>query len=164
MKIHHLLYWCDAFRHPAVEGTQVPVRYDPWDASTAYAYVRGQWERCVSEHAHVFQGRSERELALATAELRQRDRLRGRLATLTTRQLATFLLEVQEREDLLLQRLRDGATQAVAATPSDAPPWARTARDRSDPLPAPDRKAETDSTAGALDTPREVLDVYGEYL
>jgi len=29
VKIHYLFYWNDALRHPEVERTQVPVRYDP---------------------------------------------------------------------------------------------------------------------------------------
>ncbi len=32
VRIHNVLYWCEAFRNPQVEGAQVAVRYDPYDA------------------------------------------------------------------------------------------------------------------------------------
>lgn len=43
VKINHLHYWSTAFRDPAIERTRVPVRYDPYDAGTAYAYVGNHW-------------------------------------------------------------------------------------------------------------------------
>jgi len=35
IKLHYLYYWSDAFVDPEAEGTQVPVRYDPFDAGLA---------------------------------------------------------------------------------------------------------------------------------
>ena len=32
IKVNYLYYWSDAFLDPDIEGTQVPVRYDPFDA------------------------------------------------------------------------------------------------------------------------------------
>ena len=49
----------------------MPVRYDPFDMGTAYAYVDGQWVRCISEHYALLQGRSEREVRYASLELRR---------------------------------------------------------------------------------------------
>jgi putative transposase len=43
IKVHYLSYWNEVFRHPDVEHTPVPIRYDPFDISVAYAYVRGRW-------------------------------------------------------------------------------------------------------------------------
>jgi len=50
VKLHYLYYWSDAFVDPEAEGTQVPVRYDPFDAGVAYAFVKKRWVRCISEH------------------------------------------------------------------------------------------------------------------
>ncbi len=58
VKVNQIHYWSDRFRNPAVEGTRVAVRYDPFDAGAAYAYVERQWVRCCSEYHTVFQGRS----------------------------------------------------------------------------------------------------------
>ena len=51
VKIQHIFYWASALRDPEVEQSQVPVRYDPYDAGTAYAYVRNRWVQCISEHS-----------------------------------------------------------------------------------------------------------------
>jgi hypothetical protein len=54
MKVNHVYYWCELFRNPDVEGKHVSVRYEPFDAGTAYAFVRGQWVECHSEYYTVF--------------------------------------------------------------------------------------------------------------
>ena len=71
VKIHYIYYWSDLFHDPEVEGRQVPVRYDPLNSGTAFAFVKDQWVQCHSEYYAVFQGHSEREMMLATQELRQ---------------------------------------------------------------------------------------------
>ena len=113
VQINYLSYWSDAFLDAAVEETQVPVRYDPLDAGTAYAFVRRRWVRCISEHYARFAGRSEREVMLATAELRRQHQGRGRRFTITARRLADFLASVEAEEVLLEQRLRDAEARDV---------------------------------------------------
>ena len=72
MKINHIYFWSEHFRNPAWETKQVPVRYDPFDAGTAYAFVDRQWVECHSEYYSVLHGHSERELHLVSEELRKR--------------------------------------------------------------------------------------------
>lgn len=115
VKIHYLYYWAEAFRNPAVENTRVPVRYDPYDAGTAYAFVAGQWVRGISEHYARFQGRSEREIQLASVELRQRQTRHGRQLSISAAQLAAFLTSAEAEEVLHQQRARDAATAEVRA-------------------------------------------------
>ncbi len=107
VKIHNLYYWSDAFRAPDVEKQHVPVRYDPFDAGTAYAYVNKEWTECHSEYFAVFRGRSEKEMMLATQEMRKLNRHEPREFTVTSRKLAEFLESVQAEELLLEQRLND---------------------------------------------------------
>jgi transposase InsO family protein len=107
VKINHLFYWSSAFRDPDIEQTQVPIRYDPYDAGTAYAYVGNRWVTCCSEQYAVFRGRSEHEMMLATAELRKRLRYGSCKTQLTARKLADFVASIEAEESLLLQRLRD---------------------------------------------------------
>ena len=107
VKIHYIYYWSDLFRDPEVERRQVPVRYDPFDAGTAFAFVKGQWVHCHSEFYAIFHGRSERELMLATQELRRRQRQHARERSLSARTLGDFLQSVEAQEILLTQRLRD---------------------------------------------------------
>jgi transposase InsO family protein len=113
VKINHLHYWSTVFRDPAIERTSVPVRYDPYDAGTAYAYIANRWISCYSEHFSAFRGRSEREMMIATAELRKRLQDHSRQFGVTARRLADFVASVEAEEGLLLQRLRDAAVRRI---------------------------------------------------
>lgn len=124
VKIHTLYYWADVFREPEVEGEQVPVRYDPDDAGVAFAFVRGRWVRCISEQHTRFAGRSEREIALATAELRRRRQASTGQATATAQALGAFLISLDAEEVLLNQRLRDLALRDLAQPVGDLVPAA----------------------------------------
>jgi hypothetical protein len=108
VKINHLYYWHNSFRNGSIEKTRVSVRYDPKDAGVAYAYVRKQWVRCISQYYSVFKGRSEREIQLATQELRQQCQQHSQRFTITAKALADFLEGTQITESILLQRLKDG--------------------------------------------------------
>ena len=92
---------------------QFPVRYDPFDAGTAYAFVRKQWLQCHSDCYGTLKGRSEREIMLATAELRRQHQNHSAGFHITARRLAEFLQSVEAEETLLTQRLRDGESRAL---------------------------------------------------
>ncbi len=116
VKINHLYYWHNSFRNGSIEKTRVNVRYDPSDAGIAYAYVRGQWVRCISQYYSIFQGRSEREIQLATQELRQQHKQHSQKFTITAKALASFLSRTQTAESILLQRLKDGEAKDILGT------------------------------------------------
>ncbi|HEX3642761.1 MAG TPA: Mu transposase C-terminal domain-containing protein [Ktedonobacteraceae bacterium] len=115
VKINHLYYWSDEFRPSAIEHTQVPIRYDPFDIGVAFAFVQGHWVQCISEYYLQFKGHSERELLLATAELRQRLRNQSKEFSITGKRLAEFLASVEAHEGVLTQRLQDAEAQDVLA-------------------------------------------------
>jgi transposase InsO family protein len=121
IKVNYLYYWSEAFLDPNVEGTQVPVRYDPFDAGVAYAFIRKRWVRCISEHHAQFAGRSEREIQLASAELRRRQQRHNQQFRVTARELADFLASIGGEEVVLEQRLRDAeartALEPLVGTP-----------------------------------------------
>ena len=81
VRMNYLDYWCEEMRDPTIERTQVPVRYDPCDLGTAYAYVRKQWVACRSEHFAAFQGRSEKEVMIASREILKRRQEHSRFRT-----------------------------------------------------------------------------------
>ena len=113
VKINHLYYWHQSFRNGSIEKTRVNVRYDPSDAGVAYAYVRRQWVRCISQYYSIFHGRSEREIQLATQELRQQHKQHSQKFTITAKALANFLEGTQATESILLQRLKDGEAKDI---------------------------------------------------
>lgn len=139
VKINTLFYWAkgDAFLdHPELEKTQLPVRYDPYNMGHAYVTINGEPVECISEHYAAFKGRSERELQIATEELRRRTYRHSQQFTVTAANLATFITSVEAHEVLLAQRQRDDEAKVVfalmegtqvslrenAVTPSEAPP------------------------------------------
>lgn len=130
VKVNQIYYWSDRFRNPAVEGTRRAVRYDPFDASLAYAFVERQWVRCCSEYHAIFQGRSEKEILLASSELRRRHQARAAGWAMSARTLADFLQSVESEEVLLAQRMRDREAQStrgaqLALAPAQSPPCIR---------------------------------------
>ena len=115
MKVNHLYYWSEHFRNPAWETRQVPVRYDPFEVGTAYAFVDGQWVECHSEYHSVLHGHSEREVHLASEELRKRRENHSGQFVITARKLAEFLESVEVEEAILIQRLSDLEARSLQA-------------------------------------------------
>jgi hypothetical protein len=134
----------------------VPVRYDPFDAGAAYAFVDRQWVRCYSEHHTIFQGKSEKEIQLASHELRRRNRVCAGGKVTTARKLADFLQSVESEELLLEQRMRDregqSSRRASPKVASDVPD-----NDRAEPQ----MQQLTDS--GPCGATPAACELYGEF-
>lgn len=54
IKINNRYFWSEVFYNPRIEGTRVPVRYDPFNAGKSYAYALSQWVECHSEYYKSF--------------------------------------------------------------------------------------------------------------
>jgi len=115
VKINYVYYWSDEFRPATIEHTQIPVRFDPFDIGTAYAFVKSRWVPCISEYYLQFKGHSERELLLATTELRKRRQEHAKHTSITGKRLAEFLASAEAHEVVLTQRLADAEVQDVFA-------------------------------------------------
>jgi hypothetical protein len=113
VKINNIYYWTDTFRHPEIEGSRVSVRYDPFNLGLAFAYVCGTWSECHSQYYSTFRGRSEREITMATEELRRRSTRHSRQFNLTATRLAHFLESVESEEFVLKQRVADQEARNV---------------------------------------------------
>lgn len=107
IQIRGIHYWNSVFRDPEIHKISVEIRYDPFDVGIAYAYVRGQWVKCISEYYTIFKGRSEKEIWLATAELQKRNSNHHKHLKVRAKKLASFLSTAEAEEVLLAQRLRD---------------------------------------------------------
>jgi hypothetical protein len=154
MKVNHIHYWPDRFRNPAVEGTCVAVRYDPFDAGVAYAFVERQWVPCYSEYHAILRGRSEKEIALASQGLRPRTQTGSQEKSVTARRLADFLQSVESEEVLLEQRMRDREAQPPRRTSLGAAP--AISADNDAELPAA-------STVSNPATAPAAQELYGEF-
>jgi putative transposase len=106
--INYFSYWAQAFRDPQVENRNVPVRYDPYNMGIAWAFVRGRWVECHSQFYSELKGRSEREVKIAARKLlQQMSQYSQNRITITASKLASFLRNVKQDEELLMQRLCD---------------------------------------------------------
>jgi len=113
VKIKYIYYWAEAFRDPEIEKKQVKIRYDPFDAGVAYAYVKGHWVVCTSEYYIFFKGRTEKEIRIATEEIRKQQNVHGRNFTITAASIAKFLAPIAEQENQLLQSKKDLETKKI---------------------------------------------------
>lgn len=103
MKVNHIYYWCPAFRDPEVEKTAVAVKIDPFNVSIAYCYVKGLWHQCTSNHYPYLQGRTEKELQVISADLRQRKANQGNGTMLSNTELVEHLQGAYQLEEKLLK-------------------------------------------------------------
>jgi putative transposase len=120
VKINYIFYWCDGMDDPKIQGQQIPVRFDPFDLGTAYAFIAGQWVQCHSDHYRTFQGRTQKELLVASKELHAQNRERGSRFQLTASKLAQAFQSINLQESMLLQRMRTRETQAVRSRTTPA--------------------------------------------
>lgn len=113
VKVNNIYYKSPELRDREIEGKQLIVRYDPFDISNIYVRIKGKWVRCLSEHYTTFQYCTQRQLKIASQELRKKDEklLKGR--PLSAKQLADFITSAERvqtrlaRNRLLKQRLHD---------------------------------------------------------
>jgi len=124
VKIRGTLYWHPAFRDSQIVRHYVPVRYDPFDASRAYAYVTGKWLLCRSEYQQIFDRRTENEIQIITQEIRAIHAQCGIRRRVTAADVSSFVLQEKESEPLLRQQRRDAERQLseTASTPLVALP------------------------------------------
>jgi hypothetical protein len=76
--------------------------------------VQGQWVTCRAPYA-ILEGHTEKELLIATAELRRQAKRDGVRADLSSARLAAHMSKASAHEELLRQRLRDLEGKKVLA-------------------------------------------------
>ncbi len=107
IKLFGHYYQNEVFSERKLIGQSVPIRYDPFDIGVLYAFVLGQWIPCKSQFYAQLSGRSERELAIITAELRKSAQGDPESQSLSAARLAAFLEKAEGHQALLLQRMKD---------------------------------------------------------
>src|SRR5260370_13359740 len=101
VKINYVYYSSKFFALPGVEGTDVLVRYDPFDIGVAYAFVQGNWAKCLSEHYLQLRGHTEREVQIASAEMRKSQQYHRRGASVTSKRFADVLASTEAPQVVL---------------------------------------------------------------
>ncbi len=146
IKINNLHYSQQALRDARVVKRPVPVKYDPFDAGHAFAFVRGEWVECFARNYAEFQGRTEKELMLYSSEVKKRLQFSSDDQLEEARERAETQGRVKDKEEALAQRWRDLETSQLhdgltlpatraQETPAELP--------EAHPLPSPEPPAET---------------------
>ncbi len=107
IKLFGHYYQNDLFALKELIGQSVPIRYDPFDIGVLYAFVQNQWLPCQSQFYTQLSGRSERELAIITTELRRSAQVDKGSPNLSAARLAAFLEKAEGHQAWLLQRQKD---------------------------------------------------------
>jgi len=113
IKLFGHYYQNEVFASRALAGQSVPIRYDPFDIGVLYAFVQDQWISCQSQFYAQLAGRSERELAIITAELRKAAQGDKAGAGLSAARLAAFLEKAEGHQAWLLQRMKDQESRPI---------------------------------------------------
>jgi len=165
VKINYFYYWNNAFRNPEVIKTAVPVRYDPFDLSTAFAQVQGQWVTCRAPYLGL-EDHTEKELLITTTELRRQARRDGSRADLSAERLATHMSKAVSHEALLRQRLRDLEQKKVLALIAGQSGHVQTVGSKPPSPIGPPEAVRTVSKLAALSMPVDVsrMTRRGDYL
>lgn len=150
VKINSIYYWNSVLRERSLEGRRFQVRYDPFDVSTAYVQIRGRWVRCEAEEYATFRYCTERQLKIASEELRRRHKKYYRSRPVTAKDLANFIRRAEEvqkgqaEQRLLNQRKKDREVRPVF-TLIDGGSSAQLAGQRTSPGGTADAKREAAS-------------------
>lgn len=107
IKVNYLYYWSDDFRVAGIEGSKVRVKFDPFNAGIAYAWVKHQWVRCISEYHGFFNRRSHKEVMIASEELRKTKSFCGSGTLITAKKLRDFMAAPEQLERTKQQKAKD---------------------------------------------------------
>jgi len=113
VQVHYEFYWSKKFDDGEVVGTEVEVRYDPFDISHVFAFVKGEWTECHASHFLALRNHSMRELQLISDELRKRRSASAQQYPLTIKRIAEFLASVEAEEQVGIQRLCDAESRDI---------------------------------------------------
>lgn len=96
VKIFGRYYWCDELGLEEFEGKRLEGRYDPFDISIAYVYLKDRWVKCLCERHLNLKGRTEREQRLISEEERRREQMHTR--DLSTRGVARAIKALKDEK------------------------------------------------------------------
>ncbi|RZI41064.1 hypothetical protein EGT07_20570 [Herbaspirillum sp. HC18] len=126
VKVNHMFYWNPEFRHPNVADRRFPVRYDPWDASSVYVYVKDKWLQATCRSLFGLGQLTEVERKALTEEYKRRSgtlaesehaiqRLREFMQVFTPEGALEAEFERQQQNKSLYNGLQLAAISPVAA-------------------------------------------------
>lgn len=135
VQVDNLYYWDKIFNDADVVGTRVQVRYDPFDITKVFAFVKNQWVQCDCLKLRPLRHLGPENLCAASLEIRKSRSDYNKRRNEILERVETFLdATVKKGEDLAhLLRTKESARQLLGRIS----------------IPRPD----DDDEAGAAETP-----------
>jgi putative transposase len=133
VKVNEMYYWNAEFHASHVAGQTLPVRYDPWDASSVYVRVKDQWLQAICRNLRQLGQLTELERRAMTEEYGRRSintpaddaramqRLREFMQTFTPEGALATDLERQAENKALYDRLELASIEPVVQPTQDSP-------------------------------------------
>lgn len=116
VKLTYSYYWCEQFKNPKIENTNVEVKYDPFNIGMAYAYIENNWVQCFSDQYKYLNGKTEKQIKLIAEEIRQKYKLYSQNNTITARMIANYILESEKiEEQLTFEKYKPVKPNVIAA-------------------------------------------------
>jgi transposase InsO family protein len=122
VKINGFYYWAPEMRSRHFEEKSVRVRYDPENLGVAWAYLGDQWVQCKPNGTMNLEGRTEKEMKLATLEWRRSRQRLGYRQSNSQRDFAEYLQSAEAAKALRLQRAKDRALRRAGSKNGDSEP------------------------------------------
>lgn len=125
VKVNDQLYWHPEFRDPRLAGQRLPVRYDPWDASSVYVRLKDRWLHATCRNLVGLGQLTELERRALTEEYTRRSgtdandeqasqRLREFMQVFTPEGALAAAMERQQENKSLYNSLQVGSINPVA--------------------------------------------------
>lgn len=164
VKIRNEYYWHPTLDERQLLEKQLPVKYEPYDHSTAWVYTGDTWIKCLSQEHYQLKHLTETELRIRSAEKAMRNtafsrkfgvrterRARGAIADQKLEaELAERLaiLRAQQREDAEIRRQIDGT---LSGSPHVADHAGSNTQVGDEPAVLPPSPFEISTKVGTLD-------------
>lgn len=120
VKILGFYYWAAEMRSQKFEGKSIRVKYDPEDLGIAWAYLGNQWVQCRPSRTLNLEGRTEKEIKIATLELRRSKQQFDQRQSGSNKYLAEFLKTSHQNKALQLQQAKDRALRNTRTPQANA--------------------------------------------
>ena len=98
-----------------VPDTKIEVKYDPDNAGHVFAFANNRWVRCLSEHHQVFERWTVKEVAIASASLRESERTKRSSRGERMKNLVRYLQSGEFIEEI--KNRREKAVETALSTP-----------------------------------------------
>ena len=113
VKIFGSYYWCPEMRDERVEGSSVDVHYDPENLGVAWARISDRWVRCNYHGPLNLEGRTEKEMKIATMEWRRSRQGLGQRQSDSKVDFAIFLRSAEANVKVQTQQAKDRAFRRI---------------------------------------------------